>query len=93
MSEKYPELILLDVGDTIQDDPSSFYFSHFASETTRPLPVIEMFNWLKYEALTLGNYDFETPTNILNQNITLAKYNWLAANVSFRKVKHPLFLA
>ena len=72
LCEKYPELILLDAGDTIQGDPSSFYFSHFASETTGPLPVIEMFNCLKYEALTLGNQDFEPPTNILKQNIGLA---------------------
>ena len=43
--EKYPELNLLDAGDTIQGDLSSFYFSHVAPEITRPLPVIEMMNW------------------------------------------------
>ena len=40
LREKYPELILLDAGDTIQEDPSSFYFSHVAPEIPRPLPVI-----------------------------------------------------
>jgi len=72
LREKYPELILLDAGDTIQGDPSSFYFSHVAPEITRPLPVIEMMNWLKYDALTLGNHDFELPTKILKQNIAQA---------------------
>ena len=91
LREKYPELILLDAGDTIQGDPSSFYFSHVAPETTRPLPVIEMMNWLKYDALALGNHDFEPPTNILKQNIAQAQFSWLAANVSFRNVKQPLF--
>ena len=91
LREKYPELILLDAGDTIQGDPSSFYFSHVAPETTRPLHVIEMMNWLKYDALALGNHDFEPPTNILKQNIAQAQFSWLAANVSFRNVKQPLF--
>ena len=40
LREKYPKLILLDDGDTIQRDPSSFYFRHVAPEITRPLPVI-----------------------------------------------------
>ena len=31
-----PELILLDAGDTIQGDPSSFYFSHIVQEKHRP---------------------------------------------------------
>jgi 2',3'-cyclic-nucleotide 2'-phosphodiesterase/3'-nucleotidase len=91
LRKKHPELILLDAGDTIQGDPSSFYFSHVAPETTRPLPVIEMMNWLRYDALTLGNHDFEPPTNILKQNIAQAQFSWLAANVSFRNVKQPLF--
>jgi 2',3'-cyclic-nucleotide 2'-phosphodiesterase (5'-nucleotidase family) len=42
LREKYLELILLDAGDTIQGDPSSFYFSHVAPEIMRPLPVIEI---------------------------------------------------
>jgi 2',3'-cyclic-nucleotide 2'-phosphodiesterase (5'-nucleotidase family) len=42
LRKKHPELILLDAGDTIQGDPSSFYFSHVAPETTRPLPVVEI---------------------------------------------------
>ena len=91
LREKHPELILLDAGDTIQGDPSSFYFSHVAPETAKPLPVIELMNWLKYDALTLGNHDFEPPTLILKQNIAQSNFSWLAANVSFRKAKQPLF--
>jgi 5'-nucleotidase/UDP-sugar diphosphatase len=53
--------------------------------------VIEMMNWLKYDALTLGNHDFESPNKILKLNIAKAQFSWLAANVSFRIAKHPLF--
>ena len=56
-----PELILLDAGDTIQGDPSSFYFSHIVQEKHRPLPIIEVMNRLKYDAIALGNHDFEPP--------------------------------
>ena len=52
-----PELILLDAGDTIQGDPSSFYFSHIVREKLRPLPIIEVMNRLQYDAITLGNHD------------------------------------
>ena len=82
---------MLDAGDTIQGDPSSFYFSHVAPEITRPLTVIKMMNWLKYEALTLGDHDFELPTKILKQNIAQAQFSWLPANISFCNAKHPLF--
>ena len=64
-----PELILLDTGDTIQGDHSSFYFSHIVREKLRPLPIIEVMNRLQYEAITLGNHDFEPPVSVLTQNI------------------------
>ena len=60
-----PELILLDAGDTIQGDPSSFYFSHFFRETLKPLPIIEVMNCLKFDAIALGNPDFEPPVSVL----------------------------
>ena len=46
---------------------------------------------MKYYALTLGNNDSEPPTKILKQNIAQVQFSWLAANVSFRNSKHPLF--
>ncbi|MBC8260156.1 MAG: metallophosphoesterase [SAR324 cluster bacterium] len=88
---KHPELLLVDAGDTIQGDPSSFYFSHVAQESSKPLPVIELMNWLKYDALALGNHDFEPPVKILKQNIAQSQFSWLAANVRFRNHDLPLF--
>ena len=86
-----PELILLDAGDTIQGDPSSFYFSHIVREKLRPLPIIEVMNRLKYDAITLGNHDFEPPVSVLKQNIAQSNFSWLAANVRFQNAKQPLF--
>ena len=53
--------------------------------------MIEMMNWLKYDAPTLGNHDFEPPTKILKQNILQSQFSWLVANISFRNKKHTLF--
>lgn len=86
-----PELILLDAGDTIQGDPSSFYFSHIVQEKHRPLPIIEVMNRLKYDAIALGNHDFEPPVSVLKQNIAQSNFSWLAANVRFQNAKQPLF--
>ena len=58
--EKYLKLILLDAGDIIQGDSSIFYFSHVAPEIMRPLPVIEMMNWVKYDALNFRKTRFRT---------------------------------
>ena len=82
---------MLDAGDTIQGDLSSFYFSHVAPEIMRPLSVIEMMNWLKYDTLTIGNHDFELLTKILKHNIAQVQFSWLAANVSYRNAKPTLF--
>jgi 2',3'-cyclic-nucleotide 2'-phosphodiesterase (5'-nucleotidase family) len=70
-----PELILLDAGDKIQEDPSSFYFSHIVQEKLRPLPIIEVMNQLKYDAIVLGNHDFEPPVNVLKQNIAQSNFS------------------
>lgn len=91
LREEHPELILLDAGDTIQGDPSSYYFSHVAPDKSRPLPVIEVMNRLKYDALALGNHDFEPPVKVLKQNIAQSRFTWLSANVRFQKAKLPLF--
>ncbi|MBS1255524.1 MAG: 2',3'-cyclic-nucleotide 2'-phosphodiesterase/3'-nucleotidase [Deltaproteobacteria bacterium] len=91
LREAHPELIMLDAGDTLQGDPSSYYFSHVAPEYSRPLPVIEVMNHLKYDALALGNHDFEPPIRILKQNIVQSRFTWLAANVRIQKASNPLF--
>ncbi|MDC0152280.1 metallophosphoesterase [Deltaproteobacteria bacterium] len=86
-----PELIILDTGDTIQGDPSSFYFSHIVREKLRPLPIIEVMNRLQYDAITLGNHDFEPPVSVLKQNIALSNFSWLAANVRFQNANSHFF--
>ncbi|MBT3715573.1 MAG: hypothetical protein HOG45_03315 [Deltaproteobacteria bacterium] len=48
-------------------------------------------NQLKYDAIALGNHDFEPPVSVLKQNITQSNFSWLAANVRFKNAKQPLF--
>lgn len=48
-------------------------------------------NRLKYDAIALGNHDFEPPVSVLKQNIAQSNFSWLAANVRFQNAKQPLF--
>lgn len=50
--EADPDLLLLDTGDTTQAN----YIQSFLDET--PHPMIEAMNYLKYDAWTLGNHEF-----------------------------------
>lgn len=50
--EADPDLLLLDTGDTTQAN----YIQEFLGET--PHPMIQALNYLKYDAWTLGNHEF-----------------------------------
>lgn len=77
----YP-VLLLDAGDIAQGTPISNYFYGE--------PVIKVMNQLKYDALTLGNHDFDWGTEVLTQIIRQAKFPVLAANIR-HKTTHQLF--
>ena len=77
---EHPDLVLLDAGDTIQGDPASFYFSHVHPDSGQPLPVINAMNRLGYQAVVLGNHDFEPPVSVLQQAIADSEFSWLSGN-------------
>ncbi|MBF0288361.1 MAG: metallophosphoesterase [SAR324 cluster bacterium] len=80
LRQAYPHLILLDAGDTLQGSPSNYYFNYHSAANT-PLPVIQLMNHLKYDAVVLGNHDFEPLPHVLQRNIRFSDFPWLAANV------------
>ncbi|MGK5093197.1 metallophosphoesterase [Deltaproteobacteria bacterium TL4] len=76
--EGFP-LILLDGGDIIQGDPTTSYAESFQSP--QALPIIQLMNQLRYDAVTLGNHDLEAPPR-LKKAIHDSNFPWLAANVT-----------
>lgn len=72
---KDPDLLLLDSGDTIQAN----YIQNFLSE--EPIPILDALNYLKYDAWTLGNHEFNFGFDVVNHAIKDFKGPVLAGNI------------
>jgi 2',3'-cyclic-nucleotide 2'-phosphodiesterase/3'-nucleotidase len=84
--------LLLDAGDQIQGDAMMYYFksapSGFASDGT-PLPdalkihpMMALMNLLGYDAMTLGNHEFNFGSQVFDGVFGQAEFHLLGANVS-----------
>ncbi|HNS36096.1 MAG TPA: hypothetical protein PKI70_08280, partial [Mesotoga sp.] len=78
-----PNLLLLDVGDA----PYNTNFANlFEGE-----PVIKIMNMMGYDAMVLGNHDFDFPFNVMERNSQLANFPFLGANTLYLG-ESPYFL-
>lgn len=77
--EANPDLILLDAGDNIQ---GTIMTDDLANKNPDELhPVIAAMNYMGYDAMTLGNHEFNWGTTNLKKIISKAEFPVLAANV------------
>jgi 2',3'-cyclic-nucleotide 2'-phosphodiesterase (5'-nucleotidase family) len=95
--------LLLSSGDNIQGDAMSYYFktapTGFASDGT-PItdpsmhiqPLIKVFNSMGYDAMTLGNHEFNFGSDIFTSVLEQATFPLLQANVT-EDPAHPYGLA
>lgn len=70
-----PDLLLLDAGDMFQGTP---YFNFFGGE-----PEIKVMNYMKYDASTLGNHEFDNGVAKLEQVLRMSKFPILNCNYGF----------
>ncbi|MDR3599985.1 MAG: 5'-nucleotidase C-terminal domain-containing protein [Desulfosporosinus sp.] len=74
---KYPNNVLVDAGDEIQGTPLVYYYdtidTSWMGSTTNLYPMISAFNYMKYDALVLGNHEFNFGLDVLKPLITQAK--------------------
>jgi 5'-nucleotidase len=68
-------VLLLDAGDIVQGTP---YFNFFAGE-----PEIKLMNEMKYDAVTIGNHDFDNGLTGLQHMVKSAEFPFLSANYDF----------
>lgn len=74
-----PELLLLDAGDVLQGSPLiDFYHKR---RPTEPNPMAVVMNALKYDAITLGNHDFNYGQEALEKFIGECEFPVLSANI------------
>ncbi len=74
-----PELILLDSGDTIQGTPLA-YHAAVVSPTPRN-PIIMAMNALDFDAMTVGNHEYNFGTAAFDVARRSARFPWLSGNI------------
>jgi len=72
---QYPQLLLLDAGDFSQGTP---YFNFFKGYVE-----IELMNRMGYDAVTLGNHEFDNGVKALAKRLKKAKFDVVCANYTF----------
>jgi len=78
-----PNTLLIDNGDTIQGTILSDDLYNTKKEL--PHPVIDVMNLMKYDAMTLGNHEFNFGIDMVKKIEKEAQFPILAANVKYNK--------
>lgn len=73
-----PDLLLLDSGDTIQGTPLTFY--HARVNNKPPDPMMTVMSAMGYDAMAVGNHEYEFGWDVLNKARSEARFPWLSAN-------------
>ncbi|HVG31569.1 MAG TPA: 5'-nucleotidase C-terminal domain-containing protein [Pyrinomonadaceae bacterium] len=73
-----PNLLLIDSGDTIQGTPLAYY--HNKKNNAPPDPMMLAMSALHYDAMAVGNHEYNFGLQVLNKARSEAKFPWLSAN-------------
>ncbi len=83
------KIILLDNGDVLQGDPLTYYYNFV--DTTRTHIVADIFNYLGYDAATVGNHDIETGHAVYDRVRREYNFPLMAANAVDINTGEPYF--
>ncbi len=81
--------ILLDNGDIIQGDPTVYYYNFI--DTTDKHLVARVFNFMGYDAATVGNHDIEAGHAVYDRLRNEFDFPWLSANAVRTDNGQPYF--
>lgn len=82
-------VILLDNGDNLQGQPPVYYYNFI--DTVSPHINSEAFNFLSYDAGTVGNHDIEAGHSVYDRLVTEYDFPLLAANAIDKSTGKPYF--
>lgn len=74
-----PATLLLDCGDTTEGTPFAYYFA--VKDTKVPNPEIAAFNAMHYDAMAVGNHEFNFGEAEMWKAKSESHFPWLAANL------------
>ena len=81
LREENPQMLLLDGGDTFQGGILHFYINHVHVSAPWHDPLLHTMNFLKYDAMTLGNYDLEMPQEKMMWRMKESSFPWFGENI------------
>ena len=89
-----PHSLLIDCGDTIQGSPLETVHQAAvrAGKTKRIDPMILAMNQLRYDAMVVGNHEFNYGLSNLNSARKASRFPWLSANTQGRSGFVPYIL-
>ncbi len=73
-----PNVVLVDSGDTIQGTPLAYY--HNKKNNTPPDPMMLTMSALNYDAMAVGNHEYNFGLKVLEKARSEANFPWLSAN-------------
>jgi 2',3'-cyclic-nucleotide 2'-phosphodiesterase/3'-nucleotidase len=73
-----PNVLLIDSGDTIQGTPLEYY--HNKKNNGPADPMMLAMNALNYDAMTVGNHEYNFGLKVLEKARGEARFPWLSAN-------------
>ncbi len=76
--KEQPNVVLVDSGDTIQGTPLESF--HSRKNNVRTDPMMLVMNSLNYDAMAVGNHEYNFGLKVLEKARGEAKFPWLSAN-------------
>ena len=84
-----PSLLLLDAGDLLQGEPPTYYYNYV--DTVSQHLVATSMNYLRYDAVAMGNHDIEPGHQVFDKWRTECKFPLLGANIISDATGKPYF--
>ncbi|MCU0363143.1 MAG: bifunctional metallophosphatase/5'-nucleotidase [Bacteroidales bacterium] len=86
---EHENVVLLDNGDNIQGQPSVYYYNFI--DTLTPHMISRAFNYMNYDAASVGNHDIEAGHSVYDRLVSEYKFPLLAANAVHTSSGEPYF--
>ena len=84
---EHPNVLLIDSGDTIQGSPLESF--HGRKNNAPPDPMMLAMSSLSYDAMTVGNHEYNFGLKVLEKARSEAKFPWLSANTYATQTQKP----
>ena len=85
--KEHPNVLLVDSGDTIQGSPLASF--HSRKNNGPPDPMMLVMSSLNYDAMAVGNHEYNFGLKVLEKARNEANFPWLSANTYNKSTQKP----